>query len=79
MADMPLFPDEADIARAVLGPRGARDWKTIVPSLKRQGFLRMDPVFGARYRPAVKAWMDRRAGLTTMTVPARPGGKETWK
>lgn len=78
MADMPLFPNEEDIARAVLGPGRARYWKTIAPSLERQGFPRIDPLFGARYWPAVKAWFDRRAGLITMTVPARPGGKEKW-
>ncbi|MFG1247322.1 hypothetical protein [Xanthobacter flavus] len=78
-AEMPLFPDEVDIARAVLGPGRVNDWKCLAPSLERQGLPQVDPVFGGRYWPAVKAWMDRRAGLTTMTVPARPGGKETWK
>lgn len=77
--DMPLFPDEVDIARAVLGPGRVSDWKCLAPSLERQGLPQVDPVFGGRYWPAVKAWMDRRAGLTTMTVPARPRDGDTRK
>lgn len=77
--DLPLFPEEADIARAVLGPGRVSEWKCLAPSLERQGMPRIDPVFGARFWPAVKAWFAHRAGLITATVPARPGGKETWK
>lgn len=78
-AEIPLFPDEVDIARAVLGTGRVSDWKSIAPSLERQGLPRIDPVFGGRYWPAVKAWMDRRAGLTTMTVPARAREGDTSK
>ena len=78
-ADMPLFPSEADIARAVLGPGRAQEWRCLAPSLERQGMPRVDPVFGGRYWPAVRAWMDRRAGLSTMTVRAQPDGEENFR
>lgn len=82
-AEMPLFPCEADIARAVLGPGHVNDWKILVPSLERQGLPRIDPLFGGRYWPAVKLWFDRRAGITNVTIPARPRdgdvrSRETW-
>lgn len=70
-AERPLFPREADIARAVLGPGRVSEWKAIAIILERQGLPRVDPVFGARYWPAVRAWFDRRAGLTNAMVPAR--------
>lgn len=78
-AEMPLFPHESDIARAVLGPGRAQEWSCLAPSLERQGMPRVDPVFGARYWPAVRAWLDRRAGLSSMTVPAKPDGEENFR
>lgn len=79
MADMPLFPSEADISRAVLGPGRLNEWKCLAPSLERQGMPRVDPVFGGRYWPAVRAWLDRRAGIGSGTVPAAPDGEENWE
>lgn len=78
LTDLPLFLDEVDIARLVLGPGRVSEWKVIAQSLEFQGLPRVDPVFGGRYWPAVKAWFDRRAGIGTMTVPAAPDGKEDW-
>ena len=75
---MPLFPPETEIARAVMGPGKAAEWKALAVVLERQGLPRVDPAFGARYWPAVKAWLDRRAGIGSMTVPATPDGKENW-
>lgn len=77
-AEMPLFPCEVDIARAVLGPGRVSEWKAIAIILERQGLPRIDPMFGGRYWPAVKAWFDRRAGIGPRLTPAVPGGRENW-
>ena len=47
-AEMPLFPCEADIARAILGPGRVSEWKAIAIILERHGLPMKDPVFGAR-------------------------------
>lgn len=78
-AELPLFPDESAIAIAVLGADRASNWETLSSSLERWGLPRIDPVFGGRYWPSVKLWLDGRAGINAMTVIARPGGKEPWK
>lgn len=75
-AEMPLFPCEADIARAVLGPGRVSEWKAIAIILERHGLPMKDPIFGARYWPAVKAWFDRRAGLHNHFIPSKVGGME---
>lgn len=36
-AEMPLFPCEADIARAILGPGRVSEWKAIAIILERPG------------------------------------------
>ncbi|WP_454919270.1 hypothetical protein [Xanthobacter sediminis] len=77
--EMPLYPAESDIARAVLGPGRASEWKAMAIVLERQGLPRIDPLMGARYWPAVRAWLDRHNGLATMPVPANSDGQETWQ
>ncbi|MFG1331125.1 hypothetical protein V5F41_07705 [Xanthobacter autotrophicus] len=77
-AEMPLFPCEVDIARAVLGPGRVSEWKAIAIILERQGLPRVDPMFGGRYWPAVRAWFDHRAGIGPRLIRAVPDGKENW-
>lgn len=69
--DLPLYPDEDQIARAVLGPDRARDWCGLAQLLERHGFPRVDPQFGGRYWPAVRAYLDRRHGLRDSVVPSK--------
>ncbi|MBY0300079.1 MAG: hypothetical protein K2X71_29260 [Methylobacterium sp.] len=57
---LPLYPDEAEIARAVLGSNRAKAWTGLAVVLERGGLPRIDPLFGGRYWPAVKAFLDRR-------------------
>ena len=78
VTDLPLFLDEVDVARAVLGPGHVSEWKCLAPSLERQGMPRVDPVFGGRYWPALKAWFDHRAGIGERLVPSMPDGEEKW-
>lgn len=55
-----LYPDEAEIARLILGPKRFTWWKGLAVVLERGGFPRIDPEFGGRYWPAVKVFLDRR-------------------
>ncbi len=58
-----LFPDEAEIARLIVGPKRAAYWRGTAVVLERDGFPRIDPQFGGRYWPAVKAFLDARNHL----------------
>jgi hypothetical protein len=58
--EMPLYPSEEQIARAVLGPGKVRQWPGLAVVLERQGLPRVDEQFGGRYWPAVRAFLDRR-------------------
>jgi hypothetical protein len=54
-----LYITDAELFRWTLAP--------ILPELEnRQGFPRKSKLFGGRrYKPAVKAWLDRHNGLPT--------------
>ena len=72
-----LYPSEAEIARELLGDR-ARQWPEVAAVLEREGLPRIDPIMGARYFPAVRAFFDRRHGLHNNPVPSQSDGMETW-
>ncbi|WP_051679129.1 hypothetical protein [Xanthobacter sp. 91] len=74
--DLPMFADDVDISRAILGPGHTDEWKAISVILERHGLPIKDLVFGARYWPAVKAWFDRRASLHNHFIPSKVGGME---
>ncbi|TSJ64606.1 hypothetical protein FO470_04930 [Starkeya sp. 3C] len=76
--EMPLYPSEAEIARELLGPNRAGEWRGLAALLERKGLPTVDPLFGGRYWPAVKAYLDRRAGLVNVAVPSVPDGEENW-
>lgn len=73
---MPLYPSEREIAVAVLGPKRAPEWQSIAMLFERQGLPRISPLTGARYWPAVKAWLDRYNGVGNMEAPLQPDGIE---
>ncbi|OSJ33735.1 hypothetical protein BSZ19_14955 [Bradyrhizobium japonicum] len=53
---MPLYPSEAQIARAVLGDR-AKDWKRIAKVLEdKEGLPKINLLMGGRFWPAVVAF-----------------------
>jgi hypothetical protein len=61
---MPLYPDEAMIAAAVLGPKRAKDWPRIASYLEdKQGLPRLDELMGGRFWPAVVAYFRIRHGM----------------
>lgn len=73
-----LFVSDAKLA-AVLGI-GEDRARTIFRTLEREGFPARDPIFGRRYLPAVRAFLDRRAGLGVHSapLPLAPDGPEHW-
>lgn len=75
---MPLYPTEDQIAAAVLPEKNMKSWSGIAAALEKDGFPMVDPLFGGRYWPAVKAFLDRRAGLRKDVVPQVPDGEEDW-
>ncbi len=72
----PLFLTEAEIAQRV-GVSPA-EWTGTAVVLERHGLPAKDALFGRRYWPAVKAFLDHRAGLTGPAVPAQPDGLENF-
>jgi hypothetical protein len=77
-ATMPLYPSEEEIADAVLGPGKLGEWMVIALREERRGLPMVDPVFGARFWPAVVAYLERRHGLRKDDIPQAADGKETW-
>lgn len=56
ISDLPLYPTEAQIARAVLGDR-AKDWKHIAKVLEdKEGLPKINALMGGRFWPAVVAF-----------------------
>lgn len=75
---MPLYPDERRIAQEILPPDKVSSWGGIAAVLERKGLPTVDPLFGGRYWPAVKAYFDRRHGVSDVTPTTRPDGEENW-
>jgi hypothetical protein len=74
LKEMPFFSPEREVAREVLGPGHVAEWRALATILERRGMPQIDPMFGARYWPAVRAWLDYRHGVgPRMKVPAIAG------
>lgn len=73
---LPLYLTEADVAREVLGANRDAEWKGIAPILERDGFPKVDPLFGGRYWAACRAWLDAYNRVANITPPRR--GREKW-
>jgi hypothetical protein len=73
---MSLYLTEAEVAREVLGPKRISEWLAIASILERDGFPTVDPLFGGRYMPAVRAWLDAYNRVDNISPPRR--GKESW-
>ncbi|GJD50815.1 hypothetical protein OPKNFCMD_3561 [Methylobacterium crusticola] len=67
------FPSEAVIARSF--SQTLAEWAAKAQILERDGLPKIDPVMGGRYLPAVRAYFNRRYGLSTVeAIP--PDGQE---
>jgi hypothetical protein len=61
---IPLYPDEATIAVAVLGSKRAKKWPRIATYLEdKHGLPRVDELMGGRFWPAVVAYFRIRHGM----------------
>lgn len=78
MTDLPLYPTEEELAKVVLSPKRSKAWSGIAVTLERHGLPKVDPLFGGRYWPAVKAWLDRHNGLGKDDVPQVPDGSDDY-
>ena len=74
-ADLPLFATDEDIGEAVLGYARRKDFAGLASLQERHGMPKLDPVWGGRYVPAVKAYLDSDYGLSAVT-PLAPNGIE---
>ena len=70
-----LFLAENEIARR-LGQVPSK-WTAMAQVLEREGLPQVDPLFGCRYWPAVRAFFDRRSGLSATAIRG-VDGEETW-
>jgi len=73
-----LYLSERVIAQRVLGSRSEANWSSIATLWEREGLPRIDPLTGSRYWPAVRAFLDRRHGLSQAMIPSTSDGAERW-
>jgi hypothetical protein len=72
---LPLYaPDEA-IGEAVLGRERRGEFHGLASLHERDGMPKISAVWGGRYVPAVKAFLDSQYGLSS-AVPLAPNGVE---
>lgn len=67
-----LYPDEEEIARLVCPKKRVAEWRGLAVVLERDGFPPVDPQFGGRYWPAVKAFLDARNRVEDHALDRRP-------
>jgi hypothetical protein len=72
---LPLFAADEEIGEAVLGWDRKREFAGMAQLQERDGMPKIDPVWGGRYVPAVKAFFDSQFGLSA-AVPLAPNGVE---
>lgn len=65
-----LYLSDREIGRVLLGPRRAGEFVALAPLLEREGLPQIDGLFGGRYWPAVRLWLDRRNGIVDAAAPA---------
>jgi hypothetical protein len=66
---MPLYPDETQIAVAILGPQRSHEWKAKAALLEREGLPPVDTLMGGRSWLAVQRFFATRDGLDRATPP----------
>jgi len=74
LADLHLFETDERIGEAVLGRERKGEFPKLATLLERNGMPKIDPLWGGRYVPAVKAFLDADNGLSL--APTKPDGVE---
>jgi len=72
---LPLYATDEEIGEAVLGRDRRREFAGIAQLHERDGMPKIHPVWGGRYVPGVKRFLDFQNGLTA-AVPFAPNGVE---
>ena len=78
--DLPMFATDAEIARAIVGPERAAQWREErLPALAaKPGFPPIDPFHGGRPVALVKRFYDEYLCLTGNGQAAQAGREGTW-
>jgi hypothetical protein len=66
------FADDAALGRELLGPARAGEFTAIATLEEARGFPKIDPQWGGRYVPAVRAYLDRAYGIGAAVAPPAP-------
>ncbi|MGJ4908874.1 hypothetical protein [Bradyrhizobium sp. HKCCYLS2033] len=75
LAELPLFATDEELGQAVLGWERRKQFQPLAELHERSGFPKVHPVWGGRYVPAVKHFLDHMYGLVER-IPLAPPGKE---
>src|SRR5262249_37784731 len=77
MTGLPLYPSEAAIADAVLGPGRRDEWTGLVQVLEGEGFPPIQPRFGGRHWESCLHWFRIKNGLSNVEAVgfAEDGGE----
>jgi hypothetical protein len=69
------FASDEELGEVVLGWERRMEFSGLAQLHERDGMPKIDPVWGGRYVPAVKAFFDNQFGLSA-AVPLAPNGVE---
>ena len=72
---LPLFASDEAIGEAVLGRDRRGEFHGLATLHERDGMPKISPVWGGRYVPAVKSYLDEQFGLSA-AAPLAPNGVE---
>lgn len=72
-----LYLSEAEIAARV--GVGLARWKSLAPTLERDGLPKKNVLIGKRYWPKVRQFLDTMEGMTQAGSPTSQQRKENWK
>lgn len=77
--DLPLFAADDQIGEVVLGPERKTEFEGFATLLERDGMPKISPLWGGRYVPAVKAFLDHDNGLFAQPPMAPRGVEGVWE
>ena len=72
---LPAFATDEEIGEVVLGRDRKREFRGLAELHEPAGMPKIDPAWGGRYVPAVRAYLDSRHGLA-LAAPLAPKGTE---
>lgn len=76
---LPLFADDEQIGEAVLGRSRACEFKQFATLLEPRGMPKISPIWGGRYVPAVKAFLDTSQGIASVLPLKEDGMEGSWQ